>query len=76
MNNETGVASIIFFKETGKYYANEVYKGFDISKPPWQIFENIKFFYKNKYQYMHMVVLFDDSYSKGYPFMQPASERY
>lgn len=66
-------ATLYFFKENGKYYTQETYEFVDYGQAAYEIFEDIKLHFCNHYKGMHMVVIFDSTYAKGFPFMKPAT---
>lgn len=68
-------ATVIFFKESGKYYTEELYEIKDTDAMIQNVMDDIIDRYRNYCTGMHMVVTFDDLYSHGYPQMVPADRR-
>lgn len=68
------VAQVLFFKENGKFYAEEAFEFYEQDNV-YNIVSLIKRKFSGRYNDMHMVILFSDDYEHGYPFMIPAKER-
>lgn len=68
-------ATVMFFKPNGKYYTDEIYEFENIEDHAYKVFGQIEKHYAGDFRGMLMVVIFDETYPQGYPFMQPVHER-